>query len=129
MKPAVLIIVSSLITAPVQAHAFTAEAEAHDAWAMICQPSEGDAFAVMMTGSKRSLIIGSRDGAIRNNQIISTDQAGRGRGFKVRASGIDNHGKSRVLEAFFSPDGGYISVLHQKDSTVLSDPDHAASND
>src|ERR1700682_4619093 len=47
----------------------------------------------------------------------------------ITAMGVDHAGKSRMIEAFFSAEGGYLSVLDRDGTVIPCEPDRALSND
>jgi hypothetical protein len=125
MKYRTMIPLAAMLTVPAPASAVTMEV--HDAWAMECQPPDGNSFFVAVSNSKRLLTIGSKSGKLRNNTIVRLGHAGLG--FKVTAMGLDHDGNSRMIEAFFSASGGYLNIIDRNDPPIPCYADVALSND
>ena len=101
--------------------------EIHSSWLMMCSPVDGQQFAVGVNATTNKLLIGSKSGRLRTNQIVNNEPEGNG--FRITAIGADYSGNSRVIEAFFSANGGSLSVIDRGDPPIFCGPDFAASND
>jgi hypothetical protein len=111
-----------------RSRAATITVETHDSWGMVCYPTNGPAFLVAVSGSRRRLAIKSTRGNFIRQNIITrrrTDASG----FTITAVGTDHNGESRVIEAHFGPDGGTLDVVDRDDPPVQCGPDKGISDD